>query len=389
MKTFRKLTIISLIGLFLIALPFAVLAANKEFEQSIYVGEDEIIEGNFIKVGNFIDINGTINGDVIVAGNSVTINGPVAGDVIAAGNTVRIKGPVSGSVRVAGSTVEVSAEVEKSVWAVGSTVAIGPEAEVGWDVYSAGANVEIKGPIGRDVWVAGANVLIANEVGNNILASIDTEGHLILSPGAKVGGDLTYKAGSEKQLDLKEGAEVTGEISKKAIVIPAKPDVKKAFGVGGIFFKIISLFSLLVIGLVMITLMPKVILQVKEEMIKRPGPAIGWGLVYLILTPVVAFLLMITIIGLPLGLIIIPLYVISLYISKVIAGFVLGLLLLNNLNRNKKYSGHLVWPLILGLAVLLVIINIPVIGWLVKLLLMLWALGALMQVKREICREFR
>src|SRR3989344_1404003 len=135
---FKRIAVLTLVGLFLVGLPLTVWAGNKQMEQSIYIGPDEIINGNFIKAGNVIDISGSVNGDVIVAGNSITISGAVAGDVIAAGNSVTITGPVSGSVRVAGSTVQINGRVEHNVWAVGSTVSLGSESSVGWDVYTAG-----------------------------------------------------------------------------------------------------------------------------------------------------------------------------------------------------------------------------------------------------------
>ena len=389
MKTFKKLAIFSLIGLLLIALPITVLAFNKDKNQSIYVGPEEIIEGNFIKAGNFIDINGAVNGDVIVVGNSITVAGPVAGDVIAAGNIVRITGSVSGSVRVVGGSVEISSEVERNVWAVGNSVALGQDSKVGWDIYSAGASVEVKGPVGGNIWAAGANVVIANEVGKDVNVSVDTEGQIILYPEAKVGGNLTYKAGSEEQLVLKDGAEVIGKISKKAIVVPSQAEWKKFFGGAYLFFKVVSLFGLLVIGLVLVSLIPKIILEVKEVMVKKSWVSLGWGLVYLILTPVIVILLMITIIGLPLAFIIIPLYVIGLYLSKILVGFVIGLLIFDNLAKDKKYKGSLIWPLVLGLLVFVVVTSIPFVGWIIKLLLILWALGAAIQVKTKLLKEYR
>ena len=389
MKRFKKLAIISLVGLFLIALPVTVLAGQDKFDESIYIGSDEIIDGNFIRVGNTIEINGAVNGDVIVAGNIITIAGPVAGDVIAAGNIVRVKGPVSGSVRIIGSTVQVDGEVEKNVWAVGSSVTLSSDANVGWDFYAAGATVEVKAPVGGNVWATGASVIFDNTVGKDIKVAIDTDGKIILYPKAKIAGDLVYKAASEEQLEIKEGAEVTGEILKKAIVLPEQPDWKKVFGATHIFFKIIALFSLLAIGLVFISLVPKILLQVKEEMIKRPGVSLGWGLVYLIVTPVIVILLMVTVIGIPLALIILPLYIIGFFLAKVSASFVLGILVMNGLAKDKKYKGSLVWPLVLGLIIFILLTSIPFIGWAIKLVLVLWALGAAITVKKELIKEYR
>lgn len=385
LKNPKRLTLGLLLGLFLVALPAVALAAKDD---SIFIGPDEIIDGNFIKFANVIDIQAPVNGDVIVVASSLTISGPVAGDVIAVANIIRISGEVSGSIRVAGGSIEIDSQVSQNVWAVGSTVAINPEAKVSWDVYAAGANVDIEAPVGGNIWAAGAAVVINNEVGKNVAVSIDKDGQLIFNPQAKVKGDVTYKAKSEDQLIIREGAEISGQISKKAIALPSDFDLKRFFNIGSIFFTIITLFSLLVIGLIFVSLVPKVILDIKTEMIKRPAASIGRGLVYFIVTPVITILLMITVIGIPLALIIISLYLISLFVSKVIAAFVIGLVLVDKISKD-KYKGSLVWPLVIGLLVYIIITRLPLVGWLITLTLMLWVLGALIKIKKDIWQEYR
>lgn len=390
MKTIKKPSTIFLISLFLI-LPITVFAAKDQLEQTVQVAKDQIIEGNFIKLGNIIDIAGSVNGDVIVAGNSITISGPVAGDVIVAGNNIKISGPVSGSVRVVGSNITIDNEVGKNVWILGASAVLGQEAKVGWDLYGAAGSFEIKGPVGRDVLVNTGILVIASEIGKNVTAFIDKEGQVVLYAEAKIKGDLTYRAAKESQLVLKEGAKVEGKVSRenlKGFAAVEKNQWQKAFGGFYLFLKTVSLFSLLVIGLVILTFLPKFVLKVEAEMTKRPWPSLGWGFVYLVVVPVITIFLALTIIGFPLALIIVPLYLISLYVSKIFAGFAIGLGLFNKLAK-EKYKGHLFWPLAVGLVILILITSIPIFGWLVKLLLVLWALGAVLQVKKEILKEYR
>jgi len=385
MKRFKDLAIFIIIGLFLISIPLIALAA----EQVIYVGENEIIEGNFIKVAGTIDINGPVNGDVIVAGSSITINAAVAGDVIAAGNTIRIKGPVGGSIRVAGNSIDIEKDVARNVWAFGSTVRIAKEVNVGWDFLGAGANIELKGKIGRNVWASGANVVIANEVGGSLESEVGEAGQLVLYEGAVVKGGVVYRSLNEDQLIIKEGAVIDGEVTKKELFLPAEQKINKGIGQVFYFLKIVSFFALLVIGLVLVSLVPKILLQAEEKMIKKPVVSIGWGFIYLIAVPVLAVLLMFTIIGFPLALMIVPIYLITLYICKAIAGFVIGLLIFNKLAKEEKYKGSLIWPMVFGLILVFVATGLPFIGWLIKLLLIVWALGALMEIKREVLKEYR
>jgi hypothetical protein len=98
---------------------------------------------------------------------------------------------------------------------------------------------------------------------------------------------------------------------------------------------------------------------------------------------------MVTLIGIPLGLIMLALYLVSLYVSKVIVGFGIGLWILNRLNAEKKFTGNLLWPLVVGLILYVIITQLPLVGWIFGLLGMIWALGAAFVVKRETLRGLR
>ena len=385
MKNFKKLAVV-ILGIMILSVPVLAFAGNK-MSDNVYIAADQIVEGNLIKAGGVVEINGAVNGDVIVAGSSVIITGPVAGDVIAAGSTVRVLGPVGGSIRVAGSIVEVGGKVDHNVWAVGSSVLLNENSSVGWDVYAAGATVEVKSVIAGNAWLAGQSIILNGEVAKNAQISVDETGSIILSEQAKISGDLRYSANSSNQLTLREGSVVTGATSFNQVA--GETDFSGALAKAYVFFQIISLFSLIVVGLLFISLMPKFLLSTYDQMLKKPWPAIGWGVIFLLLTPIVSLLLMITIIGFPLGLILIPIYFIALYLAKVFAGFTIGLWLMNQMNKEKKYQGTLIWPLLLGLTLFVVLTSIPIIGFICKIILILWAFGALISVKREILKDYR
>lgn len=384
-KKFSKLVILSVAAFLFLAAPLAVLANNGK---AIIVAENEIVQGNFIKAGATIDIAGNVNGDVIVAGNSVTISGDVAGDVIAAGNTVRILGEVSGSIRVIGSAIEINNRVGHNVWAAGSTVSLGAESEVDWDVFAAGASVELRGPIKRSAWLAGADIFIDNTVGQDVNATLDQDGQVILNAAANIKGNLIYKANDDSQLVQQAGSVVTGETTRKDLKLPNEKDLQQFFGMAFVMFKIFALFSLLVIGLVFISLVPKYILMVKDEMINKPTQSLGYGLIYILALPLVMLVLVLTIIGIPLAVVLVPTYFISIYIAKVFAAFGLGVIILDKIT-NKKYKGPLVWQLVVGLVVFVFLTSIPGVGWVISLVFVLWALGGIVKVKREILKEYR
>ncbi|HJN62066.1 MAG TPA: hypothetical protein QGH92_00480 [Candidatus Parcubacteria bacterium] len=367
----------------LTALPLISGASIEDSKQNIYVGSEEVIKGNFIKAGEVIDFDGQAQKDVIIAGGSINITGPVKGDVLVAGGTVRIKGDVTGNIRVVGGTVEVNSKVGKNVSLFGGTVVIGEDAEVGWDVLSFAGNIEIRGKVGGDVRGGGGAVLLANEIGGNVDLKIDAEeGHLVLYHQADIKGDLTYTASTKAE--IKEGAKIGGETIYKESILPVIP-IKQDFGISSFIGKIMALFALLIIGLIIILLAPKTSKSIGKRMVDKPWDSLGWGVVYLIITPVILFLVAITVIGIPLSLIALAVYLISLYLTKIFIGIVLGQKLLEWAGKKKEVS--LVWTMILGVVVFSILTGLPFLGGIIAFLGICWALGAMVEIKKQTCKR--
>jgi len=96
----------------------------------------------------------------------------------------------------------------------------------------------------------------------------------------------------------------------------------------------------------------------------------------LLLTPIIVFILLITIIGLPLAFITFGLWLIAIYLSKILVGILVGRSLLNNFWLAKKDS--LILAMVIGIIVSYLIFAIPFIGWIIALLAVLWGLGGIM-----------
>jgi cytoskeletal protein CcmA (bactofilin family) len=385
MKFKTKVLFIFLLCL-LFLMPVFVLA--QDAKENVAVAEDEIIDGNFIRFGNTVDIKGSVRGDVMVATNSLTISGPVAGDVVALANSVKITGSVLGSVRILANTVEIENEIGHNLWVAGNTLKLSDKSKVGWDVYATAANLEIKGPIAGRVFGSGDSIVIGSEIAKDVNLTVPA-GQITLEPNANLKGNLTYEAAKDNQLILKEGAKVAGQTEKKSLSSSPMAGWENNFNKVFIFLKIVSFFSLLVVGLVLLTFLPKPILEIEAEMLKRPWPSFGWGFVFLVSVPFIVLLLLITLIGWPLALIILAFYLILIYLAKLIAGFTLGLTVVNYLNPEKKYKGNLFWPLLVGSIIFLILSLLPVFGGLVKFLLILWGLGATVTVIKSYIREYR
>jgi len=371
-----KKTILLTISIFafLLILPTTVLAFEVKADDSVYVGKDQTVEGNLFAAGTNITVDGTVTGDIICAGQTININGTVEGDVICAGQSISIDGTVNGSARIAGNSMIINGSVARNVMAFGATVNLGTEGTVGWDMLIGAASGEIRGKVGRDLHGGAANVIIAGEIGNNV--KLETENQdkeksgLTITDGAVIGGSVSYK--DKNEAAIAEGATIAGEVTHNLPKIKKSKENFTRFWAWG---KLYSIFSALVIGLVLISLWGKQIKELTDKMLDKAGASIGWGAVVMLLTPIIFILLLITVIGIPLAFLLIGVWLITLFISKVLVGILVGRSLLEKFWKKRKES--LIWAMIIGVAIVKIICSIPVIGWLFCLVAIWWGMGGI------------
>ncbi|MFH1661682.1 MAG: polymer-forming cytoskeletal protein [Candidatus Falkowbacteria bacterium] len=360
----------------LLAVPVATKAFSVKTGDSIYIPKGETVEGNLFSAGATITVDGIVTGDVICAGQTVNINGTVDGDVICAAETININGTVNGNARVAGSSISINGKISRNVMGFGSSIYLDKNASVGWDLFTAGASGEFRGKIGRNLHGFLANAVISGKVGQDVQLKLNNQkpdkSGLTISEDAQINGNVIY---SDKiKASIAESASIAG-ITKHDI--PKIKSAKKGFNFAAVWMwaKIYSIFSALVIGLVLVSLWKKDIEKITDNMLKKPGSIIGWGAVVMILTPIIAILLLITLIGMPLAIIIMGLWMIALCISKLLVGILVGRKILEKIWKNQKKN--LLLAMVFGIIVSYIIFSIPIIGWLLGLVAMWWGLGAI------------
>ena len=94
----------------------------------------------------------------------------------------------------------------------------------------------------------------------------------------------------------------------------------------------------------------------------------------MIAIPLVALVLMMAVIGLPLGLIVLFAYIVILYISKIFVGLAIGR---HIAMYAKKEISSPYWHLVVGLIVIAFTTRLPLLGFVISLVVILAGLGAL------------
>ena len=196
-----------------------------------------------------------------------------------------------------------------------------PAGQTAADVVAFDGPVSVAGSVDGDVVAVNGPVKLSGSVDGDVVSLSDA---ISLTPTANVAGDLVYGEGRPV---IPAGATVSGDIQRA--------DPGDFFGGGdesffdfGIWawlagWLAVSLSSL-VLGLALLRLAPTSAARALELARERTGASIGLGLAVLIGVPVTAITLMITIIGIPLGiallLALVPLYAIGYVTSAWVLG---------------------------------------------------------------------
>ena len=115
---------------------------------------------------------------------------------------------------------------------------------------------------------------------------------------------------------------------------------------------------------------------------KTPWKCLLYGFLYFVLLPVIAIVFLITIIGFPIALLLFAMYGFVIFFAKPLTALVLARW--TELYYKKKWGKVTIFFVSIGLYVLLKLIGlVPVVGWIIVLLLILLAFGALLETKIE------
>lgn len=380
MNKFILLTLFFLLTFFVTPLVFAQEMNSGE---RVVLPKSAVVNSSYFTAGNNVTIDGTVNGDVYAGGGEVLVGGTINGDLLVAGGNVFIQGTVAHNVRVAGGNITISGKIGGNVTAGGGNVTVTNSADIKGDVVAGSGNLEILGPVGQNIVAGGGNISIDQKVGGNVVVGTNA---LKLGSSAIIAGNLTYYSG--QRADIQQGAVVNGETNFHQSAMAKQNQAQqaaKAAGSAWLFFKLINFASSLILGLILISLAPVFCMQTVSQLQKNLWASMGIGFLILIVTPITAFILAITLIGLPLAFFVIFLYFLIMYISKIFISLWIGLRVVGYWQKKP----HVAWSFAAGLALWIIITSIPLIGGLLAFLSLITGLGALFLQKKATFTSLR
>jgi hypothetical protein len=246
-----------------------------------------------------------------------------------------------------------------------------PEGETVQTAVIFNGNALIEGTVAESLVVFNGRTEITGTVDEEVVVF---NGDVVLRSGARVGGDVI----SLEDPQIEEGATIEGSVDDLA----RRWDFYDITFAGRFAWWLAYTASTLMLGVILLLLArgldPASIRALRE----RLGAMIGFGLLMLVLLPIVAALLFVTIVGIPLGLFLLLALALVYSIGYVVGALVLGRLLIKE--PSSRYLAFLV-----GWGTLRVVALVPFLGGAAWLAATVLGLGTLWVAARAAPLETR
>ncbi|HMB44913.1 MAG TPA: hypothetical protein VKL21_03730 [Candidatus Methanoperedens sp.] len=374
MNTNFRFKILIVFFLFIIIFPSNTNASEFRSGDKLVITKDEVVNDDIYFAGSSVIVEGTINGDLVAAGGEIRVTGTINGGIIAAGGSIIVNGKVTDDIRAAGGEVRIGGDVGDNVLTFTGQFVLEKNARIARDLTLGAGNAVIDGTVNGNINGGATDLEMSGSVKGNVTVEIDN--NIKIFPDAIIGGNLEYKAPHQ--------GEISGIVSGKTTY--KETPVKKEDIKSKIEGEILGYLWLLLIGIVSLLLAPELTQKNSDMVTVKPLRNLLFGLLFLIITPIVAVLLLITIIGIPLSLIIFIIYVIILYISRIYVGFRAGQYVLKKLKIETRSRGL---TMASGLLILIIGMNLPIIGIFIHFAVLLLGLGAIALTEYDIYRKLR
>jgi anti-sigma factor RsiW len=356
-------TLVSVLTLLTVFSPWTYAIDVRRGDKPVTVPAGETIDDTLVVAGEApVDIEGTVNGDLIALAREIRVKGTIKGNLVSLAERTEIDGNVEGSVLGTGGYVEVRGTIARNLYGLAGRVTISENARIDGNVTMLAGEAALDGAVRKDF-----RAYSVGSIGFGGREGVRT-GAIQVLPHASVGQNLFVRVDERESATVDSSAKVGGQ--RNIEVIPIQPS---RFATASFYiWQTIWLAAAFLAGLILLGAVPA-LKNVRLDTGRDLLMAGGVGLVAAVVPPVAAVIAGLTLIGLPLGLITMGVWVTAVYLSKIVIAAFLGRSLIGV--NNARPSTPLM--LITGLIPVFIAINLPYIGSVISFLLVCLGLGVL------------
>lgn len=340
----------------------------RRSEGLVSVPAGETVDDTLLAFGDRVEIDGTVTGDVYAFARRIVVRGTVEGQLVTFSRTVGVDGQVgSGMIGFAQSLEIGRGSITRNLIGFAQDVRTYADGRVGENAVLFGQNLELAGPIERDVLGYASEIDVRSTVGGSLTGH---SARLAVLPPASIGGDVVAHVPHEDALEIASGATIGGTVSTE--IEDAQVPEARFTALGFYFGQAVRLAAAFLTGLILLALVP----SLRRASIDDGGQALaaaGLGLVTLVAAPIIAVIVAVTVIGLPVAIVGVLVWLVSLYLAKIVLAHFVGRRLFEATEQQK----HFALALLLGLLLVIVAVNLPFVGGIVNFVLTITGLGML------------
>ena len=306
--------------------------------------------------------------------DDVNLNNPILGDVfIFTAGTVNINTAISGNAFICAPSVNIleNASIQASLFTTADSLNI--IGNIGTNVYDASNEFSLKGTIENDLFLASSETTINGYIYGNANVS---SGNIIISDNAYIENNLNYS--SNKEINIPDNV-VHGKISYS--LNNTKED-NTSFDLNDFVSSLISFIILTMVIFVIGKWLKCKFVNNSPDFVKNLPKSLLYGLLGLIVTPIVCILLLIFGVTINLAFILMAIYFILLFIASSIVIIVLSKLISDKLHTKYEKANNTLLS-ILSIAILSLIYKllqlIPTFGTIVTFAFVMVGIGILIK----------
>lgn len=402
-----------------------ILEANETIDDDLIISGTQVrvdgtVNGMLLAGGETVTVNGTINGDAVLFGETVIVSesAVINGNIFSGARSITINGTVQGSIAAGAAELETASKVGRNLYFGGYSLQTQPGSDVARGLYFGGYQAMLKGNIARELRVGAGALELDGSVGGDAVLDISSPGErpqvnyqfgwdmpesipsgLRIGPQAKIGGQLIYTSEANQSSAIQSQPQggvvyqtpVPDPEAERRATRPVNPNAWDLFG----FLR--NLFTLLILGLLAVWLLPRIAAGTSEIVRTQFFPSAGYGLAAIIIGYIGAFVVGVLLLGVGLfftiltlgglgsavfgvgfsglGLLVAAFTLVVSYVSKLVIAYLVGDLILRGASPTMQGRKYL--AISLGVLLYAVARSIPYIGWMFGLVVTVAGVGAI------------
>lgn len=357
--------------------PERATALEVRIDQNTQVYASEVVHESMLLSGEVAHIDGVVEGDLIVAADHVTIGGTVKGSLYVLAEDLEISGKVEQSLHGIVQRTRIDGSVGQSAYEAGEIVRLAPQGSIGRDLSLVARTGTLEGKVARDVVFGGGRLELRSQVGRNV--DVRWADGVALRSGTRIGGNLKARLPDEADLTRAPDAQVAGAVS-----IEPREAVAEHYLA---FYRERSFWIVQAVGFVASFLFG-LLLRLAVPVVYTGHLTTGTqffrtlflGLLVILATPLAILVTAATVVGIPVAVLALFVYVVLLYSADLVVSAWLGRLIAPPADESFFAFGR---SFLIGLAVLAVAGHVPFLGPPVMIVATLLGAGLLFEQARR------